>query len=199
MYPLHGYLAAQDGGQEYDRDFNCRSGCVLDADSRSPVRVVLYSCCLCCWVASEFQTLGGTPSVTSGSVCRSGSGLPSVSCFGLQEGALTALASVADAANAHFIRYYDTVMPMLKHVLYSASSKAEQLLRAKALECVSLVGMAVGKERFRADAQEVMAFMQQLQVSFLCTFVFDTHFLVLTNSACVSRCSFSTCIYLLPV
>ena len=86
----------------------------------------------------------------------------------LQEGALTALASVADAANAHFIRYYDTVMPMLKNILYSASSKAEQLLRAKALECVSLVGMAVGKERFRADAQEVMAFMQQLQVSMPC-------------------------------
>ena len=62
------------------------------------------------------------------------------------------------------MRYYDTVMPMLKSVLYGASSKAEQLLRAKSLECVSLVGMAVGKERFRADAQEVMAFMQQLQV-----------------------------------
>lgn len=117
-----------------------------------------------------------------------------VSCTVLQEGALTALASVADAANAHFIRYYDTVMPMLKHVLYSASSKAEQLLRAKALECVSLVGMAVGKERFRADAQEVMAFMQQLQVSCLCTFGFTTHFLVLTHSACVSLSSFSTCI-----
>lgn len=101
-----------------------------------------------------------------------------VSCFGLQEGALTALASVADAANAHFIRYYDTVMPMLKHVLYSASSKAEQLLRAKALECVSLVGMAVGKERFRADAQEVMAFMQQLQVSFLCSFLPSTYTLL---------------------
>lgn len=82
----------------------------------------------------------------------------------MQEGALTALASVADAANAHFIRYYDTVMPMLKSVLYNARNKTEQLLRAKALECVSLVGMAVGKERFRTDAQEVMAFMQQLQV-----------------------------------
>ena len=137
-------------------------------------KMLLSSCCLCCWVASEFQTPEETSPVTSGSLCWSGSRLPSVSCFVLQEGALTALASVADAANAHFIRYYDTVMPMLKHVLYSASSKAEQLLRAKALECVSLVGMAVGKERFRSDAQEVMAFMQQLQVSFLCTFGCDT-------------------------
>lgn len=37
-----------------------------------------------------------------------------------------------------------------------------RLLRAKALECVSLVGMAVGRERFRGDAAAVMAFMQQL-------------------------------------
>jgi hypothetical protein len=37
-----------------------------------------------------------------------------------------------------------------------------RLLRAKALECVSLVGMAVGRDRFRGDAQAVMAFMQGL-------------------------------------
>lgn len=109
-------------------------------------------------------------------------------CTALQEGALTALASVADAANAHFIRYYDTVMPMLKNILYSASSKAEQLLRAKALECVSLVGMAVGKERFRADAQEVMAFMQQLQVSSPCTVSSTCPQLVLNMSSQCPQC-----------
>lgn len=37
-----------------------------------------------------------------------------------------------------------------------------RMLRAKALECVSLVGMAVGRERFRNDAAAVMAFMGQL-------------------------------------
>jgi hypothetical protein len=41
--------------------------------------------------------------------------------------------------------------------------KQHRLLRAKALECISLVGMAVGKERFRGDAQHVMGLMQQLQ------------------------------------
>ena len=40
---------------------------------------------------------------------------------------------------------------------------AQALLRAKALECISLVGMAVGRDRFRADAHEVMKFMQALQ------------------------------------
>lgn len=42
--------------------------------------------------------------------------------------------------------------------------RPQALLRAKALECISLVGMAVGRDRFRADAHEVMKFMQALQV-----------------------------------
>ncbi|GKD49609.1 putative TOG domain, importin beta family protein, partial [Tanacetum coccineum] len=48
----------------------------------------------------------------------------------VQQGALTALASVAD------------------------SSQANRMLRAKAMECVSLVGMAVGKDKFRDDAKQ---------------------------------------------
>jgi len=32
--------------------------------------------------------------------------------------------------------------------LPTCAGKEQQLLRAKALECVSLVGLAVGKERF---------------------------------------------------
>eukprot|EP00887_Chlorella_sp_A99_P003368 scaffold26.g3368.t1 len=62
------------------------------------------------------------------------------------EGALTALASVADCAQ-------------------HATDKAHAAMRAKALECVSLVGMAVGKERFAADAAAVMAYMQSVQAA----------------------------------
>ena len=48
-----------------------------------------------------------------------------------QEGALTAMASVADCAKAHFERYYDSVMPLLRHLLSSASARTHQLLRAR--------------------------------------------------------------------
>ena len=54
-------------------------------------------------------------------------------------------------------------MPLLRHVLSAASDKSHALLRAKALECISLVGMAVGREQFRADAHAVMRLMQGLQ------------------------------------
>ena len=37
----------------------------------------------------------------------------------------------------------------------TATDKSNRMLRAKAMECISLVGMAVGKEKFRDDAKQV--------------------------------------------
>ena len=75
------------------------------------------------------------------------------------------MASVADCAKAHFIRYYDSVMPLLSQLLTGATDKTNKLLWAKSLECISLVGMAVGRDRFRTEAHNVMRCMQQLQAS----------------------------------
>ena len=46
-------------------------------------------------------------------------------------------------------------MPYLKAILINANDKANRMLRAKAMECISLVGMAVGKDKFRDDAKQV--------------------------------------------
>lgn len=81
----------------------------------------------------------------------------------VQESALTSLASVADCAQEYFIKYYDTCIPLLRHVLECAKDRSHQLMRAKALECISLVGMAVGKERFGADAALVLQYIQAIQ------------------------------------
>lgn len=81
----------------------------------------------------------------------------------VQEGALTAMASMADSSKALFVKYYDTVMPLLSSILVGATDKAHRLLRGKSLECISLVAMAVGRDRFREDARKVMLVLQQLQ------------------------------------
>ncbi|KAL5976762.1 Importin-5 [Asimina triloba] len=81
----------------------------------------------------------------------------------VQEGALTALASVADSSQEHFQKYYDAVMPYLKVILVKATDKSNRMLRAKSMECISLVGMAVGKEKFREDAKQVMEVLMTLQ------------------------------------
>nr|XP_016448815.1 PREDICTED: importin-5-like [Nicotiana tabacum] len=83
----------------------------------------------------------------------------------VQEGALTALASVADSSQEHFQKYYDAVMPYLKTILVNATDKSNRMLRAKAMECISLVGMAVGKDKFRDDAKQVMEVLMSLQGS----------------------------------
>ncbi|GMI97486.1 EMBRYO DEFECTIVE 2734, (karyopherin enabling the transport of the cytoplasmic HYL1 [Hibiscus trionum] len=83
----------------------------------------------------------------------------------VQEGALTALASVADSSQEQFQKYYDAVMPYLKAILVNATDKSNRMLRAKSMECISLVGMAVGKEKFRDDAKQVMDVLMSLQGS----------------------------------
>ncbi|KZV20980.1 importin-5-like [Dorcoceras hygrometricum] len=83
----------------------------------------------------------------------------------VQEGALTALASVADSSQEHFQKYYDAVMPYLKAILVNATDKSNRMLRAKAMECISLVGMAVGKDKFKEDAKQVMDVLMSLQGS----------------------------------
>ncbi|GAB2211296.1 hypothetical protein Droror1_Dr00016589 [Drosera rotundifolia] len=83
----------------------------------------------------------------------------------VQEGALTALASVADSSQEVFQKYYSTVMPYLIDILMNATDKSHRMLRAKAMECISLVGMAVGKEKFKDDAKQVMEVLMKLQGS----------------------------------
>jgi hypothetical protein len=41
----------------------------------------------------------------------------------VQEGALTALASVADCSQEQFVRYYGAVMPLLSQILFNAQNK----------------------------------------------------------------------------
>ncbi|PPD66212.1 hypothetical protein GOBAR_DD36911 [Gossypium barbadense] len=65
----------------------------------------------------------------------------------------------------HFQKYYDAVMPYLKAILVNATDKSNCMLRAESMECINLVGMAVGKEKFRADAKQVMEVLMSLQGS----------------------------------
>ncbi|KAI9654317.1 MAG: hypothetical protein M1829_000938 [Trizodia sp. TS-e1964] len=70
----------------------------------------------------------------------------------VQEQALSTIATIADSAEAAFGRYYDTLMPLLFGVLKEEQSKEFRLLRAKAMECATLIALAVGKEKLGQDA-----------------------------------------------
>ena len=78
---------------------------------------------------------------------------------------VTTIASVADTAEDRFIEYYDKFMPNLKYMIGNALTPELRLLRGKTIECVSLIGLAVGGEKFSPDASEVMQLLLASQVS----------------------------------
>lgn len=47
-------------------------------------------------------------------------------------------------------------MPCLKYIIQNANKDELKLLRGKTIECVSLIGLAVGPEKFMRDASEIM-------------------------------------------
>jgi importin-5 len=56
-------------------------------------------------------------------------------------------------------------MPYLKSVLIQATARELRYLRGKAMEAISLIAVAVGKQTFAPDAKEVLAAMLQAQTS----------------------------------
>ena len=79
------------------------------------------------------------------------------------EQVVTTIASVADAAEEKFELYYDRFVPCLKYIIQNANTTDHRMLRGKTIECVSLIGLAVGKDKFMGDAGEIMELLLKTQ------------------------------------
>ncbi|PGH00256.1 hypothetical protein AJ79_08270 [Helicocarpus griseus UAMH5409] len=81
----------------------------------------------------------------------------------VQEQALSTIATIADSAEAAFGQFYDTLMPLLFNVLNEEQSKEFRILRAKAMECATLIALAVGKEKMGQDALTLVQLLGNIQ------------------------------------
>ncbi|XP_009766010.1 uncharacterized protein LOC107788039 isoform X2 [Nicotiana tabacum] len=81
----------------------------------------------------------------------------------VQKTALMALSRLSLSVKGHFRTYYDTVMPHLKAILRNTDLKSNHRLHGIALQCISFVGSAGGKDKFREDAAQVMEGLISLQ------------------------------------
>lgn len=81
----------------------------------------------------------------------------------VQEQAITTLATVADSCSDLFAKHYTSVMPMLLNIMNQATAKEYKMLRGKAIECASLVAMAVGRDVFGADAHNFCNLLLNIQ------------------------------------
>jgi hypothetical protein len=81
----------------------------------------------------------------------------------LQEQALSTIATIADSAETAFGQYYNNLMPLLTNVLKQEQGKEYRLLRAKAMECATLIALAVGKEKMGQDALDLVNILGNIQ------------------------------------
>lgn len=83
----------------------------------------------------------------------------------VQEQVLSTIAIIADAAEQKFIKYHDTLLPMLMNFLNTDMGPESRLLTAKCVECATLIAVAVGKENLASHCQELILIMGKLQES----------------------------------
>ncbi|CAL9729300.1 importin subunit beta-3 [Monosporozyma unispora] len=81
----------------------------------------------------------------------------------VQEQALTTIAFIAEAAKTKFIKYYDTLMPLLINVLKTENQDNNGVLKGKCIECATLIAAAVGKEKFSEHSQELISLLLNQQ------------------------------------
>lgn len=80
---------------------------------------------------------------------------------------MTTIATVADTAEEKFLHYYDRFMPNLKYIMQNALSSDYRMLRGKTIECISLIGLAVGKEKVRGFSID-SSFLRNVFYRMLC-------------------------------
>lgn len=81
----------------------------------------------------------------------------------VQEQALSTIATIADSAETAFAKYYDALMPQLLSLLRGQQDKEYRLLRAKAMECATLIALAVGKDKMGGQARELVETLATIQ------------------------------------
>ena len=77
---------------------------------------------------------------------------------------VTTVASIANTLEEDFVAYYERFMPCMKYIMQNANSYELRLLRGKTIECASLIGLAVGPDKFTQDAADIMDLLLRTQV-----------------------------------
>eukprot|EP00931_Biecheleriopsis_adriatica_P043158 TRINITY_DN24680_c0_g3_i1.p1 TRINITY_DN24680_c0_g3~~TRINITY_DN24680_c0_g3_i1.p1 ORF type:complete len:1101 (-),score=285.62 TRINITY_DN24680_c0_g3_i1:18-3320(-) len=83
---------------------------------------------------------------------------------GVREESITCIAVIAGVIGKDFSTYYDAIMPLLKQFVQHCKGEKEGKLRGKSFECMSLLGVAIGKEKFLPDAKEAMQAMMSKEL-----------------------------------
>ncbi|GBE59762.1 karyopherin beta [Babesia ovata] len=80
----------------------------------------------------------------------------------VREQAITSLAVVAGVIEEHFVKYYTAVVPLMKQTIATCVDPDDRTCRGKAIECISIIGMTIGRDVFLQDGIECMNALIQI-------------------------------------
>jgi len=92
-------------------------------------------------------------------------------CFGfidtgislVKENAISTIAALAEAARQDFVPYWEKTAEIIFTVLKNVDQREYKQVRGQAIECLTIMGEAVGKAEFQKAAPEVIAAMLAIQ------------------------------------
>ncbi|KAN0045124.1 hypothetical protein ACTA71_006652 [Dictyostelium dimigraforme] len=76
---------------------------------------------------------------------------------------LNAFSSVVDGIGEEFTQHYAQIMPFLIKILRTQTSAETKTLRGRAIETISLIGLAVGKKVFLGDCVQIIQYVSSLE------------------------------------
>jgi len=65
---------------------------------------------------------------------------------------ITVVTTVADELEEKFTKYYDQLMSVMKRLMADVLNEEDQILVGKTVECVTAIGMAVGKDKVGSNS-----------------------------------------------
>ena len=77
----------------------------------------------------------------------------------VKEQCVGTISAVAENGSKHLAHFYGELLPMLTSILDLPACKDNDLLRCRALDAVTLMAVAVGKERFAPDAANICGYL----------------------------------------
>jgi len=77
---------------------------------------------------------------------------------------VTTVAAIANTLETDFAPFYERFMPCMKYIIENANVPELLLLRGKTIECASLIGLAVGADKFTQDASSIMDLLLRTQI-----------------------------------
>ena len=85
----------------------------------------------------------------------------------VKEGAMSTVATLAEAGQADFIPYWEKSAQIVFTILKNTDDKAYKQVRGQAIECLVLIGESVGKEEFKKGAHDIIEKLVDIQKNYI--------------------------------